>query len=131
MSAELPKGKIIVDSDWKAEAEAKKEQLAAEEQQQPGYGQPLPDPTFRDLINLIAMPAIMSLGGYRTPDGQVVPPDLQAAKYHIDLLGLLEDKTRSNLPQEEAQALARLLFELRSQFTEVVTHVAAAPPPKA
>jgi len=129
MSAEPPKGKIIVDSDWKAEAEAKKEQLAAEEQQS-NFGQPLPDPTFRDLINLIAMPAIMSMGGYRTPDGQVVPPDFQAAKYHIDLLGLLEDKTKSNLPPEEAQALARLLFELRSQFTEIVTHVAAAPPPK-
>jgi len=62
----------------------------------------------------------MSIGGYRLPDGKVVPPDLNQAKYHIDLLGLLEEKTRGNVSDEEGQTLAAVLHHLRMQFAEAV-----------
>lgn len=126
MSEEPGKGKIHVDSDWKAEAQAKKEELAAEEKVSAGakHG-PLPMPTVADLLNMIAMPAAMALGGYRTPDGQTVPPDLAAAKYHIDLLSVLEEKTKGNLSEEESRTLSTLLHRFRMQFTD---SVAQAPP---
>ncbi|MCP4251489.1 MAG: DUF1844 domain-containing protein [bacterium] len=130
MSDEPGKGKIHVDSDWKAEAQAEKEKLAAEEQA--AQTQPLPEPQVADLINMIAMPAAMALGGYRTPDGQTVPPDLNVAKFHIDMLGVLEVKTQGNLSDDESKALGGLLHQLRSQFADVVTRgTAPAPPPPA
>jgi len=131
MSEEPDKGRIHVDSDWKAEAQEKKEELAAEEKASAGAKRgPLPAPTIADLLNLIAMPAAMALGGYRTPEGQTVPPDLAAAKYHIDLLSVLEEKTRGNLSEEESGTLSTLLHRLRMQFTESVTQAASAPPPQ-
>ena len=127
MSDEPVPGKIHIDSDWKAEAHAEKEKLAAEESA--AQDQPLPEPQVADLINMIAMPAAMALGGYRTPEGQTVPPDLTVAKFHIDMLGVLETKTQGNLSDDESKALAGLLHQLRSQFAEVVTRGMAPPPP--
>jgi len=133
MNEEQDKGKIHVDSDWKTEAQAKKEKLAADEQDAAAaQSGPMPTPTMVDVLNLIAMPAAMSLGGYRTPDGQAVPPDLHAAKYHIDMLGVLEEKTKGNLAEDEARVLGTLLQQLRMQFTDMVGRGQAppAPPPQ-
>ncbi len=125
-------GKIHIDSDWKAEAEAAKEHLAAEEQaEQEGGGEPLPDPTIADLVNMIAMPAAMALGGYKSPDGKMMPPDMGAAKYHIDLLAVLEEKTRGNVSEDESKQIAHIVHQMRMQFAAVVSElgkVATAPP---
>ncbi len=121
MSSEDEKSKIIIDSDWKTEAQDAKEQLAAEEEtRQQSDPQELPVPQFGDLINMIAMPAAMAIGGYQTPDGKTIPPDLQVAKYHIDLLEVLEDKTKGNISDEESKMIATVLRELRGQFTNMV-----------
>ncbi len=133
MSDEPGKAKIHVDSDWKAEAEAAKEQLAAEEEaQQDQQRGPLPEPNVADLINMIATPAAMALGGYKTPDGKTMPPDLNVAKFHIDLLALLDDKTKGNLAAEESRQLSAIVHQLRMQFAGVVNGLAntttAAPP---
>lgn len=133
MSDEPTTGKIHIDSDWKAEAAATKKRLAAEEQAERAEARgPQPAATVAELVNMIAMPAAMALGGYRTPDGQVVGPDLGAAKFHIDLLDLFEQKTKGNLTNEESRELATLLHQLRTHFAAVVDDLgtaAAAPPP--
>ena len=118
MSEGPDQGKIHVDSDWKEEAERDKERLAAEEEvaRQEGRG-PLPTPALADLLNMIAVPAVMSIGGYRTPEGKVLPPDLSLAKYHIDMLELIGEKTKGNLSPEETKTLAGVLHQLRMQFT--------------
>jgi hypothetical protein len=122
MSDEPGEGKIHIDSDWKEEAQRDKERLAEEEKAAEGQARgPLPDPTLADLLNMIAVPAVMSIGGYRTPDGKAMPPDLGMAKYHIDMLALLEEKTKGNLSDEETKTLASVLQQLRMQFTAVAT----------
>lgn len=126
MSDEPTKGKIHIDSDWKQEAEKEKERLAAEEAQEKDKSGGLPKPTVADLLNVIAMPALMSLGGYRTPDGQVIPPDLGASRFHIDMLELLEEKTKGNLTEEESRQLGGLLHQLRTSFTAVVSEMGKA-----
>jgi hypothetical protein len=45
--------------------------------------------------------------------------NLEAAQHMIDILALLEEKTRGNLSAEERQLLDQLLFELRMRFVEV------------
>lgn len=51
--------------------------------------------------------------------GEPQPPNLAAAKQMIDLLGVLEDKTRGNLTAEEAELLHQVLYELRMRFVQV------------
>ncbi len=131
MSDEAGTGKIHIDSDWKEEAQRDKERLAEEEKASDAaeHG-PLPEPTLADLLNMIAMPAVMAIGGYRTPEGKVLPPDLNLAKYHIDVLEVLEEKTKGNLTDEEAKILASTLHQLRTQFTMVVSGQVPAPMPE-
>lgn len=130
MSDEPGKGRIHVDSDWKMEAQQAKEDLTAQAQaaqdQQQG---PLPKAGIADLLNLIAMPAAMAISGYQAPDGHVVPPDLAAARYHIDMLEVLEAKTQGHLTDEETKLLSGVLHQLRMQFTESATRAGAAGAP--
>ena len=42
------------------------------------------------------------LGGFQGPGGERIPPNPDAAKHHIDLLDVLEQKTKGNLTDEEA-----------------------------
>jgi hypothetical protein len=56
--------------------------------------------------------------------GEQQPPNLQAAKHMIDLLAVLEDKTRGNLTPEEAQLLKQVLYELRLRFVQAATNEA-------
>lgn len=64
--------------------------------------------------------AAVHLGDAADPaTGQPQPPDLDAARQVIDILGLLEEKTRGNLTAEERQLLEQGLYELRLRFVEV------------
>jgi hypothetical protein len=55
--------------------------------------------------------------------------DLPGAKFAIDLLGVVEEKTKGNLTPQESEELTQILAELRAQFvriTEAVGRQAAA-----
>ena len=119
--------KIHVDSDWKQEAQREKERLA-KETEETGRGGPLPPPSFLDIVNLILMQAVIGLGGMQGPGGQRIPPNLDAAKHHIDLLGVLQEKTKGNLTEEEQQTLDAALYEIRMRFVSIVGGAAGAPP---
>jgi len=117
--------KIIVDDDWKEEARREKEKLARETEQRP---RELPGPSLAELIDLVAVQAFVGLGLVAGPDGRPMPPNLDIAKHYIDLLQLLQDKTKGNLTAEEARLLERVLYQLRMAFVELSTHGAGAPP---
>lgn len=119
--------KLQIDSDWKAEAQAEKERLAqkeAEKQDQPEGPTDLPDPDFRSIIGVLASPAVMGLGTMADPRTGSVMIDLVGAKFHIDLLETLEQKTKGNLSDEEGRELTQILAELRSRFVQVSDLVA-------
>jgi len=50
--------------------------------------------------------------------GQTTQSNLPAAQQMIDILALLEEKTRGNLTAEERQLLEQVLYELRLRFVE-------------
>lgn len=110
-------GKIFVDSDWKREAQQEKERLAQD--LQGGERGKLPEPGFAEVVNMISMQAAIGLGGFQTPDGNQIPPDLEVAKYHIDLLEVLSAKTKGNLDESEQRLLSTALHELRMIFVQV------------
>lgn len=73
-------------------------------------------PTF---ILSIASAAMMGMGLAPRPDTGKQDVDLAMARQNIDLLELIEKKTKNNLTAEEAKLLERVLFETRTKFLEV------------
>ena len=76
----------------------------------------LPEASFLALIDMFAAEAAMNLGMAQTPDGGRTPVDLEAARHWVDMLGMLDQKTRGNLTGEEAGVLENVLAYLRMQF---------------
>lgn len=119
--------KIIVDSDWKAEAQAEKKRLVEQEQSaastSSGPGEAM-EADFRSLLGALATQAMMYLGAFPDQDGRaVVAPEY--ARHYIDLLGVLEEKTSGNLSDDESKELTSVLHELRARFVQIVQGVSA------
>lgn len=74
-------------------------------------------PSFFDLLALLAEPASVYLGDVPLPAGQSAE-DLDLARFHIDLLALLKDKTAGNLTAEEAAVLEDLVYQLRMRYVQ-------------
>ena len=126
--------KIIVDDDWKSQAKAEKEKLASEAAESAEHGTPggagegrVPqEPTFDDMIRMLATQALMYLGAFPDPQTGKATVALDIAKLNIDLLGVLEEKTKGNLTEDEAATLSSTLSELRTQFVEIARVVEKA-----
>ena len=117
--------KIIVDEDWKAQAQKEKEalkekeELEQEEKEQPSAQ--LPEANFSGLVSMLATQAFYALGLIR-PQGQEdkeIEPDWQIAKFNIDMLDMLEGKCKDNLSDEEAGILKSTLDQLRMLFVQL------------
>jgi hypothetical protein len=74
---------------------------------------------FSTYILTIASSAMISLGRLPAPNGEIEKPDPEQAKQLIDILGMLEDKTRGNLDQTEERLLQSLLYDLRTAYVDV------------
>jgi hypothetical protein len=91
-------------------------------------GDPLDDPTsFLSLVMSLASNAAANLGMMPHPVTGETGVDLQTAKHWIDVLGMLERKTKGNLDHQEAPALENLLADLRMQYVSFTN--APTPPP--
>ncbi len=78
----------------------------------------LPTLDFTTFILSLSHSALMHLGEAPHPETQRVEPNLPLAKQNIDLLGILEEKTRGNISGDEERLLAQVLFDLRMRFVE-------------
>lgn len=83
-----------------------------------GAGAPPPRAEFLTLVSSLAGQAFIHLGLVEHPIQKKVQKDLRQARYTIDLLGVLEEKTRGNLDGEERAVLARILADLRMRYVE-------------
>lgn len=125
--------KLIIDSDWKAQAQAEKERLSSSpepeasggEKGKRGDGKP-PDPSFLDIVRLLTTQALLYMGAFPDPESGRSVVVLDLARYHIELLSILEKKTTGNLSPEESQALSRTVHELRLEFVDVAKAVERA-----
>lgn len=125
--------KIIIDDDWKSQAQAEKEELAREvEQQQAQAGagrggqRELPEASFSTLVSTLATQALLALGGMEDPKTNRRYVDLDLAKHHIDTLSVLEEKTKGNLSDEEAKLLDQALYETRLTYVELAQRISQA-----
>jgi hypothetical protein len=118
--------KIIIDEDWKQEAQKEKEVLAAQEaaekketQEESKHRGPLPKGNFAALVSMLATQALFALGLLQVKGQEERQPDLALAKYNIDMLETLQEKTKGNLTKEEEAVLANTLSELRMGYVKV------------
>lgn len=77
-----------------------------------------PDITFTTFTMSLSTQALVHLGEIEDPHFADQPVDLGAAKQLIDILGMLEEKTRGNLDENEHRLLDAILYDLRLRYVE-------------
>ena len=79
----------------------------------------MPELSFTAFVLSLASTAAIHLGDLADPStGQKLEPNLEGAAQMIEILMLLETKTKGNLTAEERQVLEQILYELRLRFVE-------------
>lgn len=79
----------------------------------------VPEGSFLNLLNMLAVEAAMHLGMIQPQGQEPLPVDLESARHLIDMLGMIQAKTRGNLTAEEVSILENILGDLRMQFVAV------------
>lgn len=138
MAEETPS--LHIDTDWKKQAQEEKRRLAEQEQKKaaeaqsapppppgrrsaapgPRTGREVPQPSFAALVTSLLTQALFYLGDL-APQGAEPVVNLDMAKYQIDLLAILEEKTRGNLTEEEQRVLDNALYEARMRYVSVAS----------
>lgn len=83
-----------------------------------GAGKPLPPMDFTTFCLSLASSAMIHLGHAPLPETGKVEKSLPLAKQTIDILVLLEEKTRGNLTAEESKLLSTVLYDLRMRYVQ-------------
>ncbi len=77
------------------------------------------DLSFTAFVLSLASTAAVHFGDLPDPQsGQPLEPNLDGAAQMIEILSLLDQKTRGNLTAEERQVLEQVLYELRMRFVD-------------
>ncbi len=99
-----------IDENWKEAAEKEKANLEKE-------GKPVPpEPDFSFFVTTLSLQASIDLGRVPNPVTNKKEENLVQAKFLIDTLGMLKEKTKGNLTPEEANFMENVLYELRMQY---------------
>ena len=84
-----------------------------------------PNDLFLGLVASLQASAWMQLGKIMNPFSGKIDRDLDRAHETIDLLGVLEEKTRGNLHPDESRLLGQILYELRLNYVDELKRQAA------
>lgn len=142
---------LHIDDDWKRQAQEEKRKLAEEEAKKKAQAESAPGvasvggagpaatagsrragakgrgetpvASFGSLVQTLMTQALFYLGELGTRAGQTMV-DLDMAKLQIDLLGILEEKTKGNLSADESNLLDSALYETRMRFVSVAREYA-------
>lgn len=107
-----------VDEEWKQKAQ--QEKLHNEKKIDEDYkGKIQEEINFNTFIAGLVAQALIHLGVIENPATKKAELDIEQAKYTIDILQILEEKTKGNLTPEEAEYLKNVLHELRLGFVKV------------
>lgn len=136
MSDSSSEPKLIIDEDYKERVARERQEAARREAEELAAGTGVggsanvrseaeelspepPEATLSSLVSMLATQAIMATGQALMP-GESEPPqaDLPAAKFYIDLLGMLEEKTAGQRTAEESELLRESLHQLRLLYVQ-------------
>jgi hypothetical protein len=86
--------------------------------------------TFEGLVLSLYMQAMVQLGMPLREGDPPQQPDIIGARHTIDMLAVLQEKTKGNLTEREKTVFENSLFELRMTFVELTKAITSAPPPQ-
>jgi len=122
---------IQTDEDWKAQAQKELEALDEKSQKTAAEKQKAPEATFLNFLAGLEMQAAMAMGLMQHPDHPQATPDMGTAKYLVDTLGMLAEKTEGNLTDEESNHLKDVLTQFRMAYVQLAQDpVSPTPQPK-
>lgn len=109
-----------VDESYKAKVDAEKQKEENGSLNQEANSEQFipPKADFSFFVTTLAMQATISLGEAANPQTNKKEEDLKQAKFIIDTLGMLKEKTKNNLAKEEDALLESILYELRMRYVE-------------
>lgn len=114
-----------VDESWKEQAEREKTVTASSAPTAHPGGAPeasagdrddIPQARFDLFVSGLAMEALIALGDMPHPVTRKQSANLPHAKYLVDVLGILEDKTKGNLSVDEERLVKDTLYQLRMRY---------------
>ena len=129
MSEEEGKGFVIRDRRGKAEESARapeatsgerRAQAASAHEAAPGPEAAFPV-TFSSFAFSLGTSALMLMGEQLDPHQERMPVNLTQAKEIIDILSMLEEKTRGNLAEDEQRVLTDMLYALRMKYVDLAS----------
>ena len=106
-----------VDSKIKEEKKETESQGADSSEQQVE----LPEINFVNFLFSISTSALIQMGEIEDPISQQTVRNLPLAKQTIDLIGMLEEKTKGNLTPDEAKLIENILFDLRMRYVKATS----------
>ena len=86
---------------------------------------PAPPLTFSSFVFSLGTSSLMLMGESLDPQQPSPPVNLPQAKEIIDILSMLEDKTKGNLSSEEASVLGDMLYTLRMKYVSATSGVSS------
>jgi hypothetical protein len=118
--------KIIIDEDWKSRVEAEKAEAekatsapaATNEDESDLADPPMPPASFEMLLTTLATEALVALGQVPHPGTGKTQVQRNQAKFFIDTVDILRQKTAGNLTASEQQVIDSLLHQMRLVFVQ-------------
>ena len=123
---EQEKGFVVRDKRFGATKEKKEESQIKEEgkiEETPkedvsAQGEPLPQIDFTNFTLSLSTSALIQLGEIQDPFTQKSTKNLPLAKQTIDLIGMLQEKTKGNLSPDEEKVIEYVLYDLRMRYVK-------------
>ncbi|HVT28446.1 MAG TPA: DUF1844 domain-containing protein [Lacipirellulaceae bacterium] len=118
--------KIIIDEDWKSQVQAEREQAAKSKPTEAAketaseeiLDPPMPPASLELLLTTLATEALVAMGQVPHPVTGKSQTQRNQAKFLIDTVDVLREKTKGNLTTSEQQVLDSLLHQLRMVFIQ-------------
>ncbi len=108
------KGELKEEGQREETKEEKKEEEKKEEPQRV----PLPEVSLSSLVFSLSSSALLHLGEIADPQTGEKKEDFALAKHSIDTIGMLKEKTKGNLTEEEDKFLESILTDLRWRYVK-------------
>ena len=116
------KDKRSLDDKGELKEEGQEEKIKEEKEEEPTKEEPqsipLPEVSLSSLVFSLSSSALLHLGEIADPQTGEKKEDFALAKHSIDTIGMLKDKTKGNLTEEEDKFLESILTDLRWRYVK-------------
>lgn len=108
-----------VDESWKESASKEKEQIIGDKSEEK-QGEEALEVNFLNYIASMGFQSMIFLGEVPHPISNQIEKNLDQAKFIIDTLAMIKEKTQGNLTEQEDNMLGATLYELQVKYVDII-----------